>query len=164
MASAHSPTGGAAFIGLKAGSMGETSTLACLIGAVILIVTGIGSWRTMFGVTLGTFAMACSSTRSAPTPTRCSPSRSDWHMVLGGWAFGTVFMATDPVSSAFTDTWGKVDLRHPDRRDGRARPRGQPRLPRGHDAGDPVHEHVRAAHRLLHRAANIKRRLARHAR
>ncbi len=47
-----------AFVGLEPGSMGETSALACLIGAVVLIVTGIGSWRTMAGVTLGTIAMA----------------------------------------------------------------------------------------------------------
>ena len=90
------------FIGLIPGSMGETSTLAILIGALILIVTGIGSWRIMLSVLVGmvlmslTFNMIGSSTNSmfAVTP--------QWHLVLGGFAFGAVFMATDPVSAALT--------------------------------------------------------------
>ncbi|MCU0305442.1 MAG: NADH:ubiquinone reductase (Na(+)-transporting) subunit B [Thermoanaerobaculales bacterium] len=92
-----------AFIGLIPGSMGETSTLLCLVGAVILIATGIGSWRTMAGVTLGTAATVTllNAVGSASSPAFGVPF--GWHVVLGGWAFGTVFMATDPVSSAFTD-------------------------------------------------------------
>lgn len=92
-----------AFNGLIPGSMGETSTLLCLIGAVLLIATGIGSWRTMAGVTLGTFGMVTllNAVGSATNPAFAIPF--GWHIVLGGWAFGTVFMATDPVSSAFTD-------------------------------------------------------------
>ncbi|MDH3732935.1 MAG: NADH:ubiquinone reductase (Na(+)-transporting) subunit B [Gemmatimonadota bacterium] len=92
-----------AFLGVIPGSMGETSALACLVGAVILLVTQIGSWRTMVGVTLGTFAMAAlfNWLGSASNPMFGVPFH--WHIVLGGWALGTVFMATDPVSSAFTD-------------------------------------------------------------
>lgn len=96
-----------AFVGLIPGSMGETSTLACLLGAGMLILTGIGSWRTMLGVLLGTFAMALllNQVGSDTNPMLSVPAH--YHLVLGGWAFGTVFMATDPVSSAFTET-GKL--------------------------------------------------------
>jgi Na+-transporting NADH:ubiquinone oxidoreductase subunit B len=97
----------AAFIGLDPGSMGETSVVACLIGAAVLILTGVGSWRTMLGVVLGTFAMATTfnAAGSATNPMFQVPFM--WHVVMGGWAFGTVFMATDPVSSSFTNT-GKL--------------------------------------------------------
>ena len=83
--------------------MGETSALACLIGAVILIATGIGSWRTMAGVTLGTVLMASlfNAIGSATNPYFAVPFW--WHMVAGGWAFGMVFMATDPVTSPYTE-------------------------------------------------------------
>ena len=92
-----------AFVGLEPGSMGETSALACLLGAALLLVTGIGSWRTMAGVTLGTIAMATTFNLigSATNPYFGVPFW--WHMVLGGWAFGMVFMATDPVTSPFTE-------------------------------------------------------------
>ena len=92
-----------AFIGLMPGSMGETSALLCLVGAFILIATGIGSWRTMAGVTVGTAALVVllNAVGSSTNPAFGVPF--GWHVVLGGWAFGTVFMATDPVSSAFTD-------------------------------------------------------------
>jgi Na+-transporting NADH:ubiquinone oxidoreductase subunit B len=92
-----------AFLGLIPGSMGETSTLACLLGAGLLLATRLGSWRTMAGVTLGTFVMAAglNAVGSATNPMFGVPFH--WHVVLGGWALGTVFMATDPVSSAFTD-------------------------------------------------------------
>jgi len=93
------------FIGFTQGSMGETSTLACLIGAAILIGVGIGSWRIMAGCVLGLFAMASllyvfrggSDNAMMYLPPW-------WHLVIGGFAFGTVFMATDPVSAAMTDT------------------------------------------------------------
>jgi len=92
-----------AFYGFIPGSMGETSALACAIGAVVLIVTGIGSWRTMLGVTIGTAAMVLvlNGIGSETNPAFAMPIW--WHMVVGGWAFGAVFMATDPVTSAFTD-------------------------------------------------------------
>lgn len=92
-----------AFLGFIPGSLGETSTLACLLGAALLLVTKIGSWRTMLGVTVGTIACALLLNLFAAesdNPMLALPFY--WHMVLGGWAFGMVFMATDPVSSAFT--------------------------------------------------------------
>jgi len=93
-----------AFLGFIPGSMGETSTLACLLGAGVLIATRIGSWRTMAGVVLGTVIVASllNAVGSDTNPMFAVPFW--WHFVLGGWAFGTVFMATDPVSSAFTNT------------------------------------------------------------
>lgn len=92
-----------AFIGLEPGSMGETSALACLIGAVILVATGVGSWRTMLATCLGTAAMAgvLNAIGSAHNPWFAVPFW--WHMVLGGWAVAVVFMVTDPVTSPFTD-------------------------------------------------------------
>jgi Na+-transporting NADH:ubiquinone oxidoreductase subunit B len=92
-----------AFVGLEPGSMGETSALACLLGAVLLIATGIGSWRTMTGVALGTIAMALVFNAAASPAHPYFAIPFWWHMVLGGWAFGTVFMATDPVTSPFTE-------------------------------------------------------------
>ena len=96
-----------AFLGFIPGSMGETSALLCLVGAALLIFTQIGSWRTMLGVTVGTVVMASilNAIGSETNPFFGVPFW--WHMVLGGWAFGTVFMATDPVSSPFTDK-GKI--------------------------------------------------------
>ena len=96
-----------AFWGMIPGSMGETSAAAALIGAAILIVTQIGSWRTMLGVVLGTIGMASllNSVGSDTNPFFAVPFW--YHMVLGGWAFGMVFMATEPVTSPFTDV-GKM--------------------------------------------------------
>lgn len=91
-----------AFWGLIPGSMGETSVFACLIGALILIVTKIGSWRTMFGVTAGMVATALLFNVIGSTSNPMFHVSPVWHFVLGGFAFGTVFMATDPVSSAHT--------------------------------------------------------------
>ena len=93
---------GQAFFGVIPGSMGETSTLACLIGASLLIATRVGSWQTMVGVVGGTIATSflLNGIGSDTNPMFEVPFW--WHMVLGGWAFGAVFMATDPVSSAFT--------------------------------------------------------------
>ena len=88
-----------AFFGFVPGSMGETSVLACLLGAAILIGSGIGSWRIMLSVTVGTFLMASAlnAIGSATNPFfDVSPA---WHFVAGGWAFGTVFMATEPVTA-----------------------------------------------------------------
>ena len=93
-----------AFIGFIPGSMGETSALACLAGAILLIVTGVGSWRIMAGVTLGTIAMAMTLNAIGSTTNPYFNVPFWWHMVLGGWAFGTVYMATDPVSAAQTNS------------------------------------------------------------
>ena len=92
-----------AFLGFEPGSMGETSALACLIGAIIIAVTKVGSWRTMVAVALGTVAMTLvfNTIGSATNPWFAVPFW--WHMVLGGWAFGTAFMATDPVTSPFSE-------------------------------------------------------------
>jgi Na+-transporting NADH:ubiquinone oxidoreductase subunit B len=93
-----------AFIGIIPGSMGETSALACLLGMGLLLATRVASWRTMLGVALGTIATSglLNVIGSDTNPLFAMPFY--WHMVLGGWAFGMVFMATDPVSSAFTNT------------------------------------------------------------
>lgn len=91
-----------AFWGIIPGSMGETSVFACLIGAAILIITKVGSWRTMLGTVVGmvVFAYIFNLIGSETNPMfQVTPL---WHFVLGGFAFGAVFMATDPVSSAHT--------------------------------------------------------------
>ena len=91
-----------AFIGIIPGSIGETSTLACLIGAFVLIVTRIGSWRIMLSVVLGMVGLSAllNFVGSATNPMfQVTPA---WHFVLGGFAFGAVFLATDPVSAAMT--------------------------------------------------------------
>jgi Na+-transporting NADH:ubiquinone oxidoreductase subunit B len=91
-----------AFLGFIPGSMGETSAALCLFGAVVLIATRIGSWRTMAGVTIGTIAMVLVLNLIGSDTNPFFGVPFWWHMVLGGWAFGMVFMATDPVSSAYT--------------------------------------------------------------
>ncbi|GJQ61709.1 MAG: Na(+)-translocating NADH-quinone reductase subunit B [Melioribacteraceae bacterium] len=91
-----------AFIGVIPGSMGETSTLACLIGAFILIISKVGSWRIMLGtlIGMGITAFALNLIGSDTNPMfGVTPM---WHLVLGGFAFGAVFMATDPVSATMT--------------------------------------------------------------
>ncbi len=90
------------FIGDVHGSMGETSALACLIGAAILILAGIGSWRIMSGVLIGMtgFSLFLNAVSSSPA----FDIAPWWHLVIGGFAFGTVFMATDPVSASMTNT------------------------------------------------------------
>ncbi|MGB5605773.1 MAG: NADH:ubiquinone reductase (Na(+)-transporting) subunit B [Gammaproteobacteria bacterium] len=93
-----------AFLGNIKGSLGETSTLACLFGAAFLILTRVASWRIMAGVMLGMVATSTlfNMIGSATNPMFAMPWY--WHLVLGGYAFGLVFMATDPVSAAMTDT------------------------------------------------------------
>ena len=93
-----------AFIGTMPGSMGETSTLACLMGAALLLITGIASWRIMLSMLLGAVVTAiCFNLVPDPTnPLYAVPVH--YHLVLGGFAFGLVFMATDPVSAAQTHT------------------------------------------------------------
>ena len=88
-----------AFVGFVPGSMGETSALACLLGAVVLVVSGVGSWRIMVSVTVGTVAMAWTLNTLGSATNPFFDISAAWHVVLGGWAFGTVYMATDPVSA-----------------------------------------------------------------
>ena len=92
-----------AFIGSMPGSIGETSTLAILIAAVILCLTKIASWRVMAGVFIG---MAATATlfNVIPSTNPMFGMSALWHLVLGGFAFGMVFMATDPVSASMTNT------------------------------------------------------------
>lgn len=90
------------FIGIIPGSIGETSTIACLIGAAILIYTGIGSWRIILSVFIGGLLMGfIFNLFAANTLMQLSPIH---HIVLGGFAFGAVFMATDPVTATQTNT------------------------------------------------------------
>lgn len=91
------------FIGLIPGSVGETSTLAILIGAVLLLVTRIASWKTMFSVFAGGAFVAWLFNVAGPDT---AAANFPWysHLVFGGFAFGAVFMATDPVTSARTET------------------------------------------------------------
>lgn len=93
-----------AFLGQMQGSIGETSTLAILLGACVLLVTRIASWRIMLGVFLGMVvtAMMFNSIGSDTNPAFATPWY--WHFVLGGFAFGMVYMATDPVSASMTNT------------------------------------------------------------
>ena len=89
--------------GLIPGSIGETSVIAIALGAILLLWTGIASWKTMFSVFVGGAFMAWVFNAIGPdTPMAQMP----WyeHLVLGGFCFGAVFMATDPVTSARTET------------------------------------------------------------
>ena len=90
-----------AFIGQMQGSLAETSAAACLLGGAILIYAGIASWRIIFGVFIGLIvpALVFSGIDSA-NPMFAMPWY--WHIALGGFAFGAVFMATDPVSAPDT--------------------------------------------------------------
>lgn len=87
-----------AFLGFIPGCIGETSTLAILIGAAILLFTGIASWRTMASVVVGGLAMGYLFQALGVTT-----YPAWWHLIIGGFAFGAVFMATDPVTSAQTN-------------------------------------------------------------
>ena len=89
------------FLGFIPGSVGEVSTLAILLGALILIVTGVGSWKTILSVFVGGGATALLINQFAVNPVMGMTPL--YHFVLGGFAFGAVFMATDPVTSARTE-------------------------------------------------------------
>ena len=92
-----------AFIGFIPGSPGETSMIAILIGAAILLLTGIASWRIMCSVFVGGFAMAA-LTHALPSATYPASMLDPMtQLCLGGFAFGAVFMATDPVTGARTN-------------------------------------------------------------
>ncbi|OUR73402.1 NADH:ubiquinone reductase (Na(+)-transporting) subunit B [Methylophaga sp. 41_12_T18] len=92
------------FLGSMAGSIGETSTLACLLGACFLIYTRVASFRIIFGVFLGMVvtSLLFNMIGSDTNPMFAMPWY--WHLTLGGLAFGMIFMATDPVSASMTNT------------------------------------------------------------
>jgi Na+-transporting NADH:ubiquinone oxidoreductase subunit B len=95
------------FIGNCHGSMGETSALCCIIGAAILIATRIGSWRIMAGCLIGMTVFSSFLYFFVPGGEGDDWGEiinilPHWHLVIGGFAFGTVFMATDPVSASMT--------------------------------------------------------------
>ncbi|MGL4446252.1 MAG: NADH:ubiquinone reductase (Na(+)-transporting) subunit B [Shewanella sp.] len=92
-----------AFFGFIPGSVGEVSTLAILLGGLVIIYTRIASWRIVGGVMLGMIAISTllNVIGSDTNPMFAMPWY--WHLVLGGFAFGMMFMATDPVSASFTN-------------------------------------------------------------
>ena len=89
------------FMGFIPGSVGETSVLMILIGAVILLVTGIASWRVMFTVFAGGYIMGLLFNLWGANEYMLLPAH--YHLIMGGFAFGAVFMATDPVTAAQTN-------------------------------------------------------------
>jgi Na+-transporting NADH:ubiquinone oxidoreductase subunit B len=95
------------FVGVMPGSMGETSTLAIMIGGGILLATRIASWRIVAGVLIGMFALSTllNAVGSDTNPMFAVPWY--WHLTIGGVAFGMFFMATDPVSASMTNA-GKI--------------------------------------------------------
>jgi Na+-transporting NADH:ubiquinone oxidoreductase subunit B len=95
-------TFGNMFLGLIPGSVGETSTIMCLIGAFILIFTGVGSWKIIVSVFGGAYAMGLLLNAIGGNPFVAMPAH--YHLVMGGLAFGAVFMATDPVTATHTET------------------------------------------------------------
>jgi Na+-transporting NADH:ubiquinone oxidoreductase subunit B len=87
--------------------MGMTSILGCILGALYLLITGSASWRIMAGSTVGMLGtVIVMNAIGGDAPMVGVPWY--WHLVIGGWAFGTVFVATDPVAAAVTDVgrWG----------------------------------------------------------
>lgn len=93
-----------AFLGFMPGSIGETSTLAIFIGGGVLLLTRIAAWRIVAGVMIGMIALSTlfNMIGSDSNPMFAMPWY--WHMVIGGFAFGMLFMATDPVSASMTNT------------------------------------------------------------
>jgi len=88
------------FFGFMPGSIGETSTLMALVGALILIATGVGSWQIIVSVFAGAYVMALGFNAIGANAFMDLPAH--YHLVIGGLAFGAVFMATDPVTAAQT--------------------------------------------------------------
>ena len=101
----HLPSFSDMFMGFIPGSVGETSTLLILLGGFILLLTGVASWRVMFSVFAGGYLMGLLFNAIGANAYMLLPAH--YHLVMGGFAFGAVFMATDPVSSAQTQT-GKL--------------------------------------------------------
>ncbi|RLD64952.1 MAG: NADH:ubiquinone reductase (Na(+)-transporting) subunit B [Bacteroidetes bacterium] len=92
------------FLGILPGSIGETSVLAILIGAAILLFTGVGSWKIMLSVFAGGLAMGLILNVFATDTNPYMSLPAYQHLLLGGFAFGAVFMATDPVTATQTET------------------------------------------------------------
>jgi len=92
------------FIGNQPGPIGVTSPLGCLLGAVYLVLTGAGSWRIMAGSAVGLIATVALLGLAYPADDPLFSTPWYWHAVMGGWAFGTVFLATDPTAAATTRT------------------------------------------------------------
>ncbi|GEK08179.1 NADH:ubiquinone reductase (Na(+)-transporting) subunit B [Pseudoalteromonas sp. McH1-7] len=92
-----------AFYGFIQGSMGETSTLAIMIGGLFLIYVRIASWRIVLGTFIGMVVMSFLLNAIGSETNAAFAMPWHWHLVLGGFAFGMFFMATDPVSASFTD-------------------------------------------------------------
>lgn len=90
------------FIGNQPGPLGVTSALGCLLGASYLVITGSGSWRIMLGSLLGMVATVTLLQTVGPADDPMFATPWYWHAVIGGWAFGTVFLATDPMAAATT--------------------------------------------------------------
>jgi Na+-transporting NADH:ubiquinone oxidoreductase subunit B len=90
------------FVGTIPGSVGETSVIAILIGAFILLITGVGSWRIMLSMVLGALGMGLLLNATGGNEYTQIPAY--YHLIMGGFAFGAVFMATDPVTAAQTNT------------------------------------------------------------
>ena len=91
------------FFGFIPGSVGETSTLAILLGAALLLFTGIASWRIMVSVFAGGLLLGLLLNALAPSPDSYLALPAWNHLVMGGFAFGAVFMATDPVTGSQTN-------------------------------------------------------------
>ena len=93
-----------AFLGIMPGSMGETSTLAILIGGIALLVMKIAAWRIVAGVMLGMIGISLMFNAIGSDTNAAFAIPWHWHLVMGGFAFGMMFMATDPVSASMTNT------------------------------------------------------------
>lgn len=91
------------FLGFEQGSLGETSTLACMIGGAFLIYTRIANWRIIAGVLAGMIVTSTLFNIIGSDTDAMYAMPWYWHLTLGGFAFGTVYMATDPVSAAHTN-------------------------------------------------------------
>ena len=93
-----------AFLGFMPGSIGETSTLAILLGGALLLATKIASWRIVAGVMIGMIALSTLFNAIGSETNAMFGMPWYWHLVTGGFAFGLIFMATDPVSASMTNT------------------------------------------------------------
>ena len=93
-----------AFFGLMQGSIGETSTLAIFIGGAVLLISGVASWRIVAGTMLGMISLSFLFNLLGSDSNPMFNMPWYWHMVVGGFAFGLIFMTTDPVSAAMTNT------------------------------------------------------------
>jgi Na+-transporting NADH:ubiquinone oxidoreductase subunit B len=91
------------FFGLQPGPVGVTSAFGCLLGAVYLVLAGVASLRIMLGSLIGMIATVSLLNALGPTENPMFAVPWFWHAVIGGWAFGTVFIATDPVAAATTE-------------------------------------------------------------